>query len=67
MGGEEGRERGRRGGQGTQAKILNVLMLIHSDALKNHLHELTQYECGEILDYPQVCYLGKRGEGVKRE
>lgn len=35
------------------------------DALKNHMHELTQYECGEILDYPQVCFLGNAASKVR--
>eukprot|EP00026_Physarum_polycephalum_P000454 Phypoly_transcript_00455.p1 GENE.Phypoly_transcript_00455~~Phypoly_transcript_00455.p1 ORF type:complete len:1517 (+),score=378.84 Phypoly_transcript_00455:142-4692(+) len=44
---------------------LKSIPISPANALKNHLHELTQYECGEILDYPQVCFLGNSAGKVR--
>lgn len=38
---------------------------IIAEALKRHGHRLTPYEQGEILDYPEIWYMGLEAKKIQ--
>eukprot|EP00929_Paragymnodinium_shiwhaense_P024531 TRINITY_DN1505_c0_g1_i2.p1 TRINITY_DN1505_c0_g1~~TRINITY_DN1505_c0_g1_i2.p1 ORF type:complete len:753 (-),score=155.35 TRINITY_DN1505_c0_g1_i2:78-2336(-) len=62
---KERRKEEERDKEKEKEKAMAQLPLTPAKVLKNHIHELTEYEQGEILDFPQVWHFGAGAQKVR--